>query len=176
MGSTNNVSDLPKKWRRRYSTYLGSAVSCRSMAMVEPPRSSATCRLRMRPENPSSSSWTAKQDPLQIALRPNTLIQVLPRDVLRLLQIEARDQCNLHLTVFPLSPPHSPAALYYISQLSATAPQYTENSDESMLLGAFIKRNVKSLRTQVQHSRVENATLSLQTTYLSNHIILETAN
>ena len=42
------------------------------------------------------------------------------------------------------------AALYYISQLSATAPQYSQDvKEDTMTLGSFLKRNIKNLRNQV---------------------------
>ena len=43
-----------------------------------------------------------------------------------------------------------PPALYYISQLSATAPPYSQDvKEDTMTLGSFLKRNVKNLRSQV---------------------------
>ncbi|XP_063674966.1 nonsense-mediated mRNA decay factor SMG8-like isoform X1 [Bolinopsis microptera] len=54
---------------------------------------------------------------------------------------------------------HVDTALYYISQLSATAPQYVQDvKEDTMTLGSFLKRNVKNLRNQVLQEKEEGVT------------------
>ena len=101
---------------------------------------------------PLFCSWMEELSPPLTTPPPSTLIQVLIQNVI----ISHWSSW----TAYDLGHQYPPSAQYYISQLSATSPQYTEHNDE-VILNSFIKRNVAAIFNQVCNGWEQYLTLIL---------------